>query len=101
MQPAYDCSSAVSFVLHAGGVFGEQAEDSTELESYGEPGPGKWVTVYANSEHAFMYVAGIRFDTSYNGTDTGPNAGQSGPRWRVFAEVPKWAQWVVRHPPGL
>ena len=59
------------------------------------------MTVYANSEHAFMYVAGIRFDTSYNGTDVGPNEGQSGPRWRVFDEVPKWAQWVVRHPPGL
>ncbi|MGH2903321.1 MAG: 3D domain-containing protein [Solirubrobacteraceae bacterium] len=101
LQPAYDCSSSVSYVLHAGGVFGEYAEDSTELESYGEPGPGKWVSVYANSEHAFMYVAGIRFDTSFNGTDTGPNQGQSGPRWRVYDEVPKWAQWVVRHPPGL
>ena len=84
LQPAYDCSSSVSYVLHGGGVFGTSAEDSTELESYGEPGPGKWVTVYANSEHAFMYVAGIRFDTSYNGTDVGPNEGQSGPRWRVF-----------------
>jgi hypothetical protein len=101
LQPAYDCSSSVSYLLHGGGVFGTQAEDSTELESYGEPGPGKWVSVYANSEHAFMYVAGIRFDTSYHGTDTGPNDGQSGPRWRVYDEVPKWAQWVVRHPPGL
>jgi 3D (Asp-Asp-Asp) domain-containing protein len=101
LQPAYDCSSSVSYVLHGGGVFGTSAEDSGELESYGQAGPGKWVTVYANSEHAFMYVAGIRFDTSYNGTDTGPNENQSGPRWRVFPEVPNWAQWVVRHPPGL
>ncbi len=101
LQPAYDCSSAVSFVLHAGGVFGEQAEDSTELESYGQARPGKYVSVYANSGHAFMYVAGLRFDTSYNGTDTGPNAGKSGPRWRVFDHVPDWAPWVVRHPPGL
>jgi 3D (Asp-Asp-Asp) domain-containing protein len=101
LQPSYDCSSSVSYVLHAGGAFGATAEVSGELESYGEAGPGKWVTVYANSEHAFMYVAGIRFDTSYNGTDTGPNENQSGPRWRVFPEVPKWAQWVVRHPPGL
>ncbi len=101
LQPAYDCSSSVSYVLHGGGVFSDEAEDSTELESYGEPGPGKWVSVYANSEHAFMYVAGIRFDTSYNGTDDGPNREQSGPRWRVFPEVPKWATWVVRHPPGL
>jgi hypothetical protein len=101
LQPAYDCSSAVSFVLHAGGVFGEEAEDSTELESYGQPGPGKYVSVYANSGHAFMYVAGLRFDTSFEGTDTGPNHGKSGPRWRVFDHVPNWAPWVVRHPPGL
>jgi 3D (Asp-Asp-Asp) domain-containing protein len=100
-QPAYDCSSAVSYVLHGGGVFGDYAWVSGELEHYGEPGPGKWVTVYANSEHAFMYVAGVRFDTSWKGTDEGPNDGQDGPRWRVYPEVPKWATWVVRHPPGL
>jgi cell wall-associated NlpC family hydrolase len=78
IQPGYDCSSAVSYVLHAGGVFGEYAEDSTELESYGEPGPGRYVSVYTNSQHAFMYVAGLRFDTSYDGTDTGPNEGHFG-----------------------
>jgi 3D (Asp-Asp-Asp) domain-containing protein len=101
LQPAYDCSSAVSYVLHAGGVFGDYAWVSGELEHYGEPGPGKWVTVYANSEHAFMYVAGVRFDTAWKGIDEGPNKGQNGPRWRVYPEVPKWATWVVRHPPGL
>jgi hypothetical protein len=101
LQSAYDCSSAVSYVLHAGGVFGEFAEDSSELESYGLLGPGKYVTVYANSQHAFMYVAGLRFDTSFNGTDTGPNRSESGPRWRVLDHVPDWAPWVVRHPPGL
>ena len=101
LRPAYDCSSSVSYVLHGGGVFGEYAEDSTELESYGKPGPGRWVSVYANSEHALMYVAGVRFDTSYDGTDDGPNREQAGPRWRVFPEVPKWAAWVIRHPPGL
>lgn len=101
LQPAYDCSSAVSFVLHGGGVFSDYAEDSSELESYGDPGPGKWVTVYANSEHAFLYVAGVRFDTVWEGYDEGPNKGQNGPRWRVYPEVPKWATWVVRHTPGL
>ena len=50
-------------MLHAGGVFGEYAEDSTELESYGEPGPGRYVSIYANAAHAFMYVGGLRFDT--------------------------------------
>jgi hypothetical protein len=99
---AYDCSSAVSYVLHAGGVFGEYAEDSTELESYGESGPGRYVSIYANAAHAFMYVAGLRFDTVEDlAYDTGPNSGKPGPKWRVSASVPDWASWTVRHPPGL
>jgi len=102
LEPAYDCSSAVSYVLHAGGVFGQYAEDSTELESYGEPGPGRYVSIYANSAHAFMYVAGLRFDTVEDPAyDTGPNSGKPGPKWRVSASVPDWASWTVRHPPGL
>ena len=52
-------------MLHAGGVFGEYAEDSTELTSYGEPGPGRYVSVYANAAHAFVYIGGLRFDTVY------------------------------------
>ncbi len=102
LEPAYDCSSAVSYVLHAGGVFGESAEDSAELESYGEPGPGQYVSIYADASHAFMYVAGLRFDTvedpAYN---SGPNSGKPGPKWRVSASIPDWATWTVRHPPGL
>jgi hypothetical protein len=101
LQPGYDCSSAVSYVLHAGGALGPDALDSTGLAHWGLPGPGRYVTVYANPGHAFMYVAGLRFDTSYRHTDTGPNAGQPGPRWRVFPTVPDWARWTVRHPPGL
>lgn len=102
LQPAYDCSSAVSYLLHAGGVLGSSALDSTGLESYGLPGPGRWVSVYANVAHAFMYVAGLRFDTveapAYDG---GPNSGVPGPRWRVSPTVPDWSTWVVRHPIGL
>ncbi len=76
----YDCSSAVSYVLHAGGVFGEYAEDSTELESYGEPGPGRYVSIYANAAHAFMYVGGLRFDTVEEPAyDTGPELRQARP----------------------
>ena len=102
LQPGYDCSSAVSYVLHAGGVFGEYAEDSTELESYGEPGPGRYVSIYANAAHAFMYVGGLRFDTVEKPEyDTGPNSGKPGPKWRVSASVPSWSTWAVRHPPGL
>jgi hypothetical protein len=101
LQPGYDCSSAVSYVLHADSVLGASALVSGQLARWGLPGPGRYVTVYANTGHAFMYVAGLRFDTSYSGTDTGPNAGQSGPRWRVSPTVPDWAAWSVRHPPGL
>jgi hypothetical protein len=101
LQPGYDCSSAVSYLLHAAGALGPTALDSTALASWGLPGPGRYVTVYANAGHAFMYVAGLRFDTSYHGTDLGPNAGQPGPRWRVYPTVPDWARWTVRHPDGL
>jgi len=102
LQPAYDCSSAVSYLLHTGGPFGQYAQDSTELESYGDPGPGKYVSIYANPAHAFIYVAGLRLDTVEDPTyDTGPNSGKPGPKWRVSASVPGWASWTVRHPPGL
>jgi hypothetical protein len=102
LQSAYDCSSAVSYLLHWGGTLGSSALDSTSLESYGRAGPGRWVSIYANSAHTFMYVAGLRMDTVQDAAyDTGPNSGRPGPRWRVSASVPGWASWVVRHPPGL
>jgi hypothetical protein len=103
LQPGYDCSGAVSYVLHAGGALGESALDSTGFESYGKPGPGKWVSIYADAGHVFMYVAGLRFDTVYAPEwDRGPNSGKPGPRWRVYPGVPTWAtDWIVRHPPGL
>jgi hypothetical protein len=101
-QPAYDCSSAVSYVLHGGGALGTSALDSTALERYGAAGPGRYVTIYANTGHAFIYVGGLRFDTveapSY---DSGPNSGKPGPRWRVSGSVPGWSSWTVRHPVGL
>jgi hypothetical protein len=102
LQPAYDCSSAVSYVLHWGGVLGTSALDSTALESYGQPGPGRYVSIYANAGHTFVYVAGLRFDTvEAPAYDTGPNSGKPGPKWRVSTSVPGWATWAVRHPPGL
>jgi hypothetical protein len=102
LQPAYDCSSAVSYVLHWGGVLPRSALDSSELASYGLPGPGRYVTIYANAAHAFMYVAGLRFDTVEDPAyDSGPNSGKPGARWRVWPTVPDWASWSVRHPPGL
>jgi hypothetical protein len=102
VQPAYDCSSAVSYLLHGGGVLGANALDSSELASYGQPGPGRFVSIYANAAHAFMYVAGLRFDTVEDTAyDSGPNSGSPGPRWRASPTVPAWAAWTVRHPTGL
>jgi peptidoglycan hydrolase CwlO-like protein len=84
----YDCSGAVSFALHGGG-FLESPLDSTGLETWGEPGPGKWITVYANAEHAWMIIAGLAFDTS----------GGAGPRWHS-SPVNSHEGFIARHPAG-
>ena len=65
----YDCSGSASFALHGGGLL-NTPEDSTQLESYGAPGPGQWITIYADAGHAFIVVAGRAFDTANFG---GPN----------------------------
>jgi 3D (Asp-Asp-Asp) domain-containing protein len=101
LWPAYDCSGAVSFVLYGAGLLGSNALDSTGLESYGLPGPGRWITIYANPAHAWVVVAGIAFDTAdYGGP---PIPAGSGPRWRSepLANLGDRAQYVARHPPGL
>ena len=87
----YDCSGAVSFALFGGGLIPRPAT-SGELEGYGEPGPGKWITIYANATHTWATIAGLRWDTS--GTESG-----SGPRWHV--DTRPTGDFVVRHPPGL
>jgi peptidoglycan hydrolase CwlO-like protein len=84
----YDCSGAVSFALNGGG-FLDSPLDSTGLETWGEPGPGKWITVYANASHAWMVIAGIAFDT----------VGGPGPRWHS-SPVDSPEGFVARHPPG-
>jgi peptidoglycan hydrolase CwlO-like protein len=85
----YDCSGAVSYALHGGG-FLESPLDSTGLETWGEAGPGQWITVYANSEHAWMIIAGLAFDT----------VGGPGPRWHS-SPVDSPEGFIVRHPPGF
>jgi peptidoglycan hydrolase CwlO-like protein len=85
----YDCSGAVSFALHGGG-FLESPLDSTGLETWGEPGPGKWITVYANAEHAWMMIAGLAFDT----------VGGPGPRWHS-SPVDSPEGFIARHPAGF
>jgi 3D (Asp-Asp-Asp) domain-containing protein len=101
LWPAYDCSGATSFVLYGAGLLGPDALDSTGLESYGLPGPGRWITIYANSAHAWIVVAGIALDTAgYGGP---PIPAGSGPRWRSepLANLSDGASYVARHPPGL
>ena len=86
----YDCSGSVSYALHGGGLL-SSPEDSTGLESYGEPGPGRSITIYANSEHAFMVIDGRRFDTVA--------LSESGTRWSD--SMSSTGGYVVRHPAGL
>jgi cell wall-associated NlpC family hydrolase len=86
----YDCSGAVSFALYGGGLL-DTPLTSGSLESYGEPGPGRWITIYANATHTYMTVAGLRWDTVGDAEGTGP-------RWHV--EPPYPDGFVVRHPPG-
>jgi hypothetical protein len=104
-----DCSSTVNYVLYRAGVrpLAEIVRDNPLAQGYigwGEPGPGRWVTIYATTvptAHVFIVIAGLRLDTSRDGTDVGPNRDQDGPRWRVLDHIPTWARWSVRHPPGL
>ena len=75
----YDCSGAVSYVLHAAGFLASPMPSGPLASSWGAFGKGRWITVYANASHAYMVVAGLRFDTSAVGERL--NQG-SGPRWR-------------------
>jgi hypothetical protein len=87
----YDCSGSISFVLAAAGLL-NGTETSGELMSYGAPGPGKYITIYATNGHTFMYVAGLRFDTVA--------LAQAGSRWSNRAAT-EGGGFVARHPPGL
>ncbi len=104
-----DCSSTLNYVLYRSGVrpIDEIVRENPLAQDYvdwGEPGPGRWVTIYATTaptDHVFVVIAGLRLDTSHHGTDIGPNRDQEGPRWRILDHIPTWAHWSVRHPPGL
>lgn len=89
----YDCSGSISYVFAAAGLL-DRTVTSGELENWGDPGPGKWITVYANAGHTFMYVAGLRFDTVA--------LAETGTRWsNRRADEPDLSSFSVRHPPGL
>lgn len=96
---SYDCSSSTSFALFRAGMLDEWPQTSGQLESWGAPGPGRWLTVYANGGHVFSIVAGISFNTAHYGA-TVP-AG-SGPRWSTDTTGQLANDsFVVRHWPGL
>lgn len=86
----YDCSGSVSYALHGANLL-DQALPSGNFTSWGEKGPGQWVTLYANSTHMYMVVAGIRFDTS--------GRAQDGSRWHT--SMRSSSGYTVVHPPGL
>jgi peptidoglycan hydrolase CwlO-like protein len=86
----YDCSGSVSYALAAAGLVSSPMV-SGAFETWGDPGPGRWITVYANPGHAWMEVAGWRFDTVA--------LAQSGTRWSQGGG--EFAGFVARHPPGL
>jgi hypothetical protein len=92
-SPGYDCSGAVSYVLHAAGML-TQSEDSGQFENWGDTGAGQWITVFTNPDHAFIEIAGVRFDTSAE-DDPDPAPG-SGPRWRPL--MPDAPGFMTRHP---
>ncbi len=90
ISDGYDCSGSVSYALHGGGLL-SAPEDSTGLESYGEAGPGRYITIYANAEHAWMTIDGRRYDTVALAED--------GSRWGGPSD--DGGGFVERHPDGL
>jgi hypothetical protein len=87
----YDCSGTVSYVLHASGLLNTPLVSGAFARRFGLRGKGRWITIYANGGHVFMFVAGLRLDTS--------GRGGSGPRWRL--EPRRMRGFVARHPRGL
>jgi cell wall-associated NlpC family hydrolase len=95
LDRGYDCSGAVSFALHGGG-FLRSPLPSGSLMKWGQSGPGTWITVYTSPSHAYVVIAGLRFDTSMHDSDApGP---RTGPRWSRTLRKSK--AFVARHPRG-
>jgi cell wall-associated NlpC family hydrolase len=86
----YDCSGSVSYALAAAGLVTSPMV-SGDFENWGDPGPGRWITIYANAGHVWMEVAGWRFDTVA--------LAEGGTRWARGGG--EFSGFVVRHPPGL
>lgn len=87
----YDCSGSVSYALKGADLV-DQPMVSGAFMNYGEPGPGKWITIYSHAGHMFMVVAGLRYDTSFRD-------GPYGSRWQKAKR--SYAGFTVTHPAGL
>jgi cell wall-associated NlpC family hydrolase len=97
VAPAYDCSSSVEHLMYGGRLLPVSYDAASgTLESFGDPGPGQWITIYASADHVFMYVAGLRWDTH---DAAGAGDGSPGIGWHPL--VRSSAGFVARHPVGL
>jgi hypothetical protein len=92
LDGGYDCSGSVSYALY-GGRFLRSPLPSGDLMSWGRPRPGRWITVYANGGHAYVVVAGLRFDTSMRDDQS-----RTGPAWSK--RLRRSSSFVARHPRG-
>jgi cell wall-associated NlpC family hydrolase len=89
----YDCSGSVSYALHGARLLTTPLT-SGSFETWGEAGPGRWITIYANASHVYMVVAGLRFDTA-------GDTSESGPRWHPTTAAAASGRFIVRHPVGF
>jgi hypothetical protein len=95
VDTGYDCSGSLSFIFAAAGIL-STTMTSGEFAKWGDPGPGKWITIFANNGHTFAYIAGLRFDTVA--------LAQTGTRWSAAPGGPAAGDgngFAIRHPPGL
>jgi hypothetical protein len=92
----YDCSGAVSYVLHAAGMLSSPLTSGGLASSWGAPGKGRWIMVFANAGHTYMKVAGLRFDTSSAGDRMRQG---KGPRWRKTKRKP--TGYAIKYYPGF
>jgi hypothetical protein len=99
VDDGYDCSGTVSFALNGGGLLGTTPLDSGSFMRWGDRGKGKWVTVYTNPGHAFVVIAGLRFDTGMRDNTVRGIVPGSGPRWAK--QMRSTRGFTARHPDGF
>jgi hypothetical protein len=87
----YDCSGTISYFLHAAGLL-DQPTPSKALQSWGDPGEGRWITIYARNGHTFAVICGLRLDTTGHRDDEGP-------AWRDWSRDTR--AFTARHPKGF